>query len=121
MVVDEYGGTSGLATMEDVIEELVGEIEDEYDLDEKDLIKNDGTILVRAKMPIDELNEELSSTFTHSDEYDSIGGLICSELGYIPKIGECITLGNYNIKIQNASLRQVKIIQMTPIINSSDE
>ena len=122
LVVDEYGGTSGLATMEDVIEELVGEIEDEYDLDEKDLIKkNDGTILVRAKMPIDELNEELSSTFTHSDEYDSIGGLICSELGYIPKIGECITLGNYNIKIQNASLRQVKIIQMTPIINSSDE
>ena len=114
MVVDEYGGTSGLVTMEDVIEELVGEIEDEYDLDEKDLIKrSDGTILVQAKMPIYELNEELSATFLESDEYDSIGGLICSELGYIPAIGDYLELSGYQIKIQNASQRQIKIIQLT--------
>ena len=116
MVVDEYGGTSGLVTMEDVIEELVGEIEDEYDLDEQDLIKrSDGTILVQAKMPIYELNETLSATFLESDEYDSIGGLICSELGYIPSIGDSLELSGYEIKIQNASQRKIKIIQLTPV------
>ena len=116
MVVDEYGGTSGLVTMEDVIEELVGEIEDEYDLDEKDLIKrSDGTILVQAKMPIYELNETLSTAFLESDEYDSIGGLICSELGCIPVIGDSLELSGYEIKIQNASQRKIKIIQLTPV------
>jgi putative hemolysin len=121
MVVDEYGGTSGLVTMEDVIEELVGEIEDEYDLDEKDLIKrSDGTVLVQAKMPIYELNERLSATFLESDEYDSIGGLICSELGCIPAIGDSLELSGYEIKIQNASQRQVKIIQLRPL-HAADE
>ena len=116
MVVDEYGGTSGLVTMEDVIEELVGEIKDEYDLEEKDLIKrSDGTILVQAKMPIYELNETLSATFLESDEYDSIGGLICSELGCIPANGDSLELSGYEIKIQNASLRQIKIIQLRPL------
>ena len=121
MVVDEYGGTSGLVTMEDVIEELVGEIEDEYDLDEKDLIKrSDGTILVQAKMPIYELNETLSATFQESDEYDSIGGLICSELGCIPAIGDSLELCGFEIKIQNASQRKIKIIQLTPV-RTADE
>ena len=121
MVVDEYGGTSGLVTMEDVIEELVGEIEDEYDLDEKDLIKrSDGTVLVEAKMPIYELNEALSATFPESDEYDSIGGLICSEMGCIPAIGDSFELSGYEIKIQNASQRKIKIIQLTPVYTADE-
>ena len=107
--------------MEDVIEELVGEIEDEYDLDEKDLIKrSDGTVLVEAKMPIYELNEALSATFPESDEYDSIGGLICSEMGCIPAIGDSLELSGYEIKIQNASQRKIKILQLTPV-HTADE
>jgi CBS domain containing-hemolysin-like protein len=118
LVVDEYGGTEGLVTMEDVIEELVGEIEDEYDLKEKELFRRpDGSIMVQARMPIYELNEELESRLPESDEYDSLGGYVFSELGRIPKPGETLEAAGYTLRIHSASHRQIQVVQMLPLEN----
>jgi len=116
LVVDEYGGTEGLVTMEDVIEELVGEIEDEYDLKEKELhTRPDGSMMVQARMPIYELNEALSSKLPESDEYDSLGGYIFSVMGRIPKPGEVMNSSGYALRIHSASHRQIQVVQMTPL------
>lgn len=115
LVVDEYGGTEGLVTMEDVIEELVGEIEDEYDLKEKEFHRRpDGSIIVQARIPIYELNEELDEKLPENDEYDSLGGYISSVLGRIPQSGDTIKLSGYTLRVQSATDRQVKVVQMLP-------
>jgi putative hemolysin len=115
LVVDEYGGTEGLVTMEDVIEELVGEIEDEYDLKENELHRRpDGTVMVQARMPIYDLNEELEAKIPESDEYDSLGGYIFSELGRIPKPGETLEAPGYALRIHSATQRQIQVVQMMP-------
>ncbi|MBT8043058.1 MAG: hemolysin family protein [Pontiella sp.] len=115
LVVDEYGGTEGLATMEDVIEELVGEIEDEYDLKEYELLRRpDGTVMVQARMPICELNEELHASLPESDEYDSVGGYLFSELGRIPKAGETLEAPGFTMRIHAATHRHIQVVQMIP-------
>jgi putative hemolysin len=115
LVVDEYGGTEGLVTMEDVIEELVGEIEDEYDLKEKELqLRPDGSVMVQARMPIYDLNEELEAKLPESDEYDSLGGYIFSKLGHIPKPGETIEAPGYTLRIHSATQRQIQVVHMVP-------
>ncbi|WP_372798293.1 hemolysin family protein [Pontiella sp.] len=115
LVVDEYGGTEGLVTMEDVIEELVGEIEDEYDLKERELHRRpDGSVMVRARMPIYELNEELSARLPESDEYDSLGGYIFSQLGRIPRTGERLEAPGYALRIHSANHRQIQVVHMVP-------
>ena len=116
LVVDEYGGTEGLVTMEDVIEELVGEIEDEYDLEEKEFHQRpDGSIMVKARMPIDELNEALDVKLPESEEYDSLGGYVFSELGRIPKAGETLEASGYTLRVHSATQRQIQIIHMIPL------
>lgn len=115
MVVDEYGGTEGLVSMEDIIEELVGEIEDEYDLRENELHRRpDGSVMVQARMPIYELNEELGSKFPESDEYDSFGGYIYAQLGRIPKPGETLEVPGYTLRIHSANHRQIQVVHMQP-------
>lgn len=115
LVVDEYGGTEGLVTMEDVIEELVGEIEDEYDLEEKDFHRRpDGSVMVKARMPIYELNEALDADFPESEEYDSLGGFVYSELGRIPVAGETVEAPGYTLRIHSATQRHIQIIHMVP-------
>jgi len=115
LVVDEYGGTEGLVTMEDVIEELVGEIEDEYDLEEKEFHRRpDGSIMVKARMPIYELNEALDARLPEGEEYDSLGGYVFSELGRIPKVGETVEAPGYTLRVHSATLRQIQIIHMIP-------
>ena len=116
LVVDEYGGTEGLVTMEDVIEELVGEIEDEYDLKEKELHRRpDGSVMVQARMPMDELNEEPGINLPESDEYDSLGGYIFSEIGRIPQVGEKIAVKGYILRIHSATQRQIQVVHMVPV------
>ncbi|MDF7799204.1 hemolysin family protein [Pontiellaceae bacterium B1224] len=116
LVVDEYGGTEGLVTMEDVIEELVGEIEDEYDLKENELHRRpDGSVMVQARTPIYELNEELKTTLPESDEYDSLGGYIFSVIGRIPTAGEKIQVGDWILKIHSATQRQIQVVHMQPV------
>ncbi len=118
LVVDEYGGTEGLVTMEDVIEELVGEIEDEYDLEETELHRRpDGSIMVQARVPIYELNEDLNARLPESDEYDSLGGYIFSRLGHIPKPGETLDAPGYTLRIHSATQRRIQVVHMQPSVD----
>ncbi|MFA5688653.1 MAG: hemolysin family protein [Kiritimatiellales bacterium] len=115
LVVDEYGGTAGIISMEDIIEELIGEIHDEYDLAEKELQKrSDGSILVKASYPVADLNEELNLEIPESDEYDSIGGYVLNELGIIPPAGTKITAPGVVITVQTATLRRIDTLLLVP-------
>jgi len=116
VVVDEYGGTAGIVCMEDIIEELVGEIRDEYDLAEKDIQKRpDGSVLVKAGFPVDDLNEELKLHIPESDEYDSIGGFVLSELGTIPRSGRKLSVAGLEIVVQHAGPRRIHTLLLKPI------
>jgi putative hemolysin len=114
IVVDEYGGTAGLVTMEDIIEELVGEIQDEYDDDEEQDIHrlSDGSTIINARTPVDEVNEELSIHIPTGEEYDSVGGYICNVLGRIPRPGECVEGTDFHITVQSANARQVLTLRI---------
>jgi putative hemolysin len=115
VVVDEYGGTAGIVCMEDIIEELVGEIRDEYDLAEKDIQRRpDGSVLVKAGMAVDDLNEELDLNIPESEEYDSIGGFVLSELGTIPRAGQKLTVAGLEIIVQHASPRRIHTLLLKP-------
>jgi len=109
MVVDEYGGVSGLVTIEDVLEEIVGEIEDEYDTEDKTLIhpQNNNAFIVNALTPIEDFNEYFKTQFS-DDTYDTIGGYILQRFGHVPKRGESVTLDKLEFKILQADKRRVK-------------
>jgi putative hemolysin len=117
LVVDEYGGTAGIVCMEDIIEELIGEIRDEYDLAERDILKcSDGTALVKASLAVADLNEELGLNIPESDEYDSIGGYVLHELGNIPPAGTKIAAPGLEITVQNATPRRIHTLLLTPVV-----
>jgi len=116
LVVDEYGGTAGIVCMEDIIEELIGEIRDEYDLAEKDILKcSDGTALVKASLAVADLNEELGLNIPESDEYDSIGGYVLNELGSIPPAGTKVAAPGLEITVQNATPRRIHTLLLKPV------
>jgi putative hemolysin len=93
IVLDEYGGTAGLVTIEDILEEVVGEIVDEYDQDEPAAMTriDAATVEIDARMRVDELNEELGLTLPEVDDYETIGGFVFSTMGHIPQVGERCT------------------------------
>lgn len=109
IVLDEYGGVSGLVTMEDVLEEIVGEITDESDKDLVDGIRDleDGAAEVLAKVHIDEINERLELTLPDDGDFDTIGGLIFSELGHVPLVGEELMMGKARLTVLEATNRRV--------------
>jgi putative hemolysin len=108
IVVDEYGGTAGLVTIEDIIEELVGEIEDEHD-PQANRYQHlaDGSTLIDARLAVDEANEILEIAIPEGEEYDSVAGYLLYKLGRIPRSGETIEENAYLITVQTASERQL--------------
>lgn len=114
IVVDEYGGVAGLITIEDVLEQIVGEIDDEYDDAPGSLIQAqpDGRYVVDALTPIDEFNERFGATFDDS-EYDTIGGLLAAAVGHLPEIGEDVTIDRFQFRIAGADARRVVTLHMT--------
>lgn len=111
IVVDEYGGVSGLITIEDVLEQIVGDIDDEYDADDPAEIKQihlqpDGKFLVNALTPIAEFNERMESQFS-DDEFDTIGGLVTAEFGHLPETGEEIHIDKFHFIVTKADDRRV--------------
>lgn len=110
IVVDEYGAISGLVTIEDILEELVGEIEDEHDNEEEELIQiTENEFIADAKLDIESFEEHFEVSVGDLD-VETIGGLMISKLGVLPKINDEITLGNMKLKVAAADKRKIKKI-----------
>jgi magnesium and cobalt transporter len=114
IVVDEYGGVAGMVTIEDVLEQIVGEIEDEHDIDEETFIRkySDVNFTVKALTPIEDFNEYFATEFS-DEEFDTIGGLVTHKLGRLPKRGETIVIENMSFKILNADNRRIRLMKVT--------
>lgn len=112
IVVDEYGGIAGLVTIEDVLEQIVGDIEDEHDLEEDAYIikHSDTRYTVKALTPIDEFNEAMATDYD-DEEFDTIGGLVTKKFGRVPKRGELKTIGKFQFKVLRADSRRVLLLQ----------
>ena len=113
IVVDEYGGVSGLLTIEDVLEEIVGEIGDEYDVDEGEGIRREGerTYSVPALTRIEEFNAVFGTRYA-DEEFDTIGGLVLHELGRMPRRGESIEIGGVELVVQRADRRRIETLRV---------
>ena len=113
IVIDEYGSVCGAVTIEDVLEQIVGEIEDEYDVDDDSYIKkfDDENYIVKALTPVDEFNEYFATNFS-DQEFTTVGGLVLQKFGHIPERGETIHIGSFIITILNADSRQIKLLKV---------
>jgi len=114
IVLDEYGGVAGLVTIEDVLEQIVGDIDDEHDADEDLNIREHepGRYSIRALTPIEEFNEILGATFS-DEEFDTIGGLVMKQIGHMPKPGESTRIEDFSFKILAADSRRIHLIQVS--------
>ncbi|HEV2619565.1 MAG TPA: transporter associated domain-containing protein, partial [Acidobacteriaceae bacterium] len=110
LVVNEYGGVAGLITIEDVLEQIVGEIDDEHDDEEEPALMHEqpgGDWLVSALTPIEDFNEQTGAEFS-DEEYDTVGGMVTSEFGHLPEIGEEVRIGDYLFHVTQADDRRVQ-------------
>lgn len=113
IVVDEYGAAAGLVTIEDVLEQIVGEIEDEHDFGDEEYIfrKSDREYTLKALTPIEEFNEYFGADFS-DDEFDTIGGLIVHHLGHVPKRGEKAEFGGYRFIVIRTDGRRIELLKL---------
>lgn len=121
VVLDEYGGTAGIVTLEDILEELVGEITDEYEETPQQPIKkiDQHTADIDARTGIDDLNDELDLNLPEDEDYDTIGGFVFSHLGYIPKAGDSFDYKNLKFTIIAAETRKIKRIRIQIVTGDS--
>jgi magnesium and cobalt transporter len=118
IVVDEYGGVSGLVTIEDVLEQIVGDIEDEYDFDESEdniIAEAGGRHRVKAQTEIADFNEHFGSDFA-DDEFDTVGGLVLQAFGRLPKRGEATTIGDFRFRVIRADSRRLYTLEIEPVV-----
>ena len=113
IVIDEYGSMCGIVTIEDVLEQIVGDIEDETDIDDEDYIRefDKKNHIVKALTPLSEFNEYFRTNFS-DEEFSTIGGLVIQEFGRIPERGEITSVGPFQVTVLNADSRQIKLIKV---------
>ena len=113
VVYDEYGGVSGIVTIEDVLEQIVGDIEDEYDFEEKGSINehNDGTYSVRALTDIEDFNEYFDTSLS-TEEFETVGGVVTHAFGHLPSRGEEVEIDKFCFKVLNADGRRVHLFKV---------
>ena len=117
IVADEFGGIAGIITIEDVLEQIVGEIEDEHDQDDDDSsIKalDNSVYMVKALTPIEDFNEHFATKFDDK-EFDTIGGIVVQHFGRVPECDEAITINNWRFKVVNGNSRRINLMEVTPI------
>ncbi|EED36559.1 CBS domain containing protein [Luminiphilus syltensis NOR5-1B] len=121
IVIDEYGGVAGLITIEDVLEEIVGEIEDETDAEEDRNIRRvtDDDFFVRAQTPIDDFNDFFETDLS-DDEFDTIGGLVMNALGHVPGRNETAVFHGFEFRVVNADQRKLISLRVTPLAVEDD-
>jgi magnesium and cobalt transporter len=114
IVADEYGGIAGLVTIEDVIEQIVGDIDDEHDVDEDVNIRKEGErqYVVRGQTPIDEFNEYFQTELS-DDEFDTVAGLVMKQLGRLPRRGETLQLADCEVKVMRFDRRRIDTLRLT--------
>lgn len=123
IVVDEYGGVAGLITIEDVLEQIVGDIEDEYDFDEETgniIASPDGKFRVRALTGIQQFNEEFGTDFS-DEEVDTIGGLVTHRFGRVPHRGEKVRIDDFAFEILRGDARQVHVLLVRRVPNLTQQ
>jgi len=123
IVVDEYGGVSGLVTIEDVLEQIVGDIEDEYDFDEAEdniIAEANGRYRVKAQTEIAAFNEKFGSEFS-DEEFDTIGGLVLRAFGRLPKRGETTTIDKFRFRVVRADSRRIYTLQVEKLSPPPEE
>ena len=115
IVIEEYGHISGLVTIEDVLEQIVGDIEDEHDsFEEENFIEEmaDGSYRLRAETPIDEFNEYFDTKFSNSD-YDTVAGMVVAELGHVPSAEETVSFDQFKFKILASTRRRIRLLEVS--------
>jgi CBS domain containing-hemolysin-like protein len=119
VVVDEYGGTAGLVTIEDILEEIVGEIQDEFDTEEQKIVtEGQDSALVDGSVSIDDVNDILGLSLT-TEEVDSVGGLVYEKLGRVPVVGDTITVDGATLTVISAHRRRVTRVRVKRIDETS--
>ncbi|KAF0103246.1 MAG: hypothetical protein FD187_478 [bacterium] len=121
IVVDEYGGVAGLVTIEDVLEQIVGDIEDEYDYDEAEdniLAEADAVFRVKAQTEIADFNQTLGASFA-DDEFDTVGGLVANAFGRLPKRGESVEIGDFRFLVLRADSRRLHTLSVSRLPQAS--
>jgi magnesium and cobalt transporter len=116
IVVNEYGGVAGMVTIEDVLEQIVGEISDEYDIDDDVMImpRDGGEFVVKALVTLADFNARLNSRLAH-EEIETIGGLVMNRLGHVPRRGEKIDIEGLRFEVLRADSRRVYLLKVTPV------
>jgi len=114
MVIDEYGGVAGLVTIEDVIEQIVGDIDDEFDVEDDQNIRReaDRQFTVRGSTPIDEFNQYFHAELPE-DEFDTVAGLVMKQFGRMPRRGEMVSLGEFEFRVARADRRRIDSLRVT--------
>lgn len=122
VVLDEYGGTAGLITFEDILEEIVGEIADEYDSHEPALLHrlDDRTVEIDGRMPIQDLNDAFGISLPRDESYDTLAGFVFSELGYIPTSGESLRTANVQITVLAADARRITKLKVQKLAEQAE-
>ena len=121
IVVDEYGGVAGLVTIEDVLEQIVGDIEDEYDYDEAEdniISERDGMFRVKAQTEIGDFNQVLGASFA-DDEFDTVGGLVTHAFGRLPKRGETVEIAGFRFHVLRAGSRRLHPLRVERLPQTS--
>jgi putative hemolysin len=114
VVVDEHGGTAGLVTIEDIVEEVIGEIADEFDRDYRYINRvGDGVWMVDGRLPVEDSIEKLGLRIPESEEYDTLAGWVLSVLGHIPVVGERVFAGDAELRVQAVRQRRIARLRVT--------